>query len=79
MKIKPTTTLGELELQLRSHGLCCFVKPEADGRYYALVGDADEHHTVNGNAYGSTIDEAIDGALMEFQQTKYGPKPTVRS
>lgn len=71
MKITPTTTLGELELRLRSFGACLFVQPQTDGRYYALVND-DE---ISGEAYGGTLDEAIDAAFTTYQQNKFGPKP----
>jgi hypothetical protein len=72
VRILPTTTIGSLEVHLRANAATCFVELLPDGRYFAVITD----HEFSGDAFGSSLDEAIDSAFISFNQTKFGPKPT---
>lgn len=72
MKISDTTTLGELELALLSHGLTLTVQLMPDARVGAVVTD---DRTITGEAICSSFAEAIDAALKTYQINVYGPPP----
>ena len=65
MKITGTTTLSQLEERLRMFGLGLSVQFVASERVLeAFVTDGK----YTGSAQGSTLDEAIDGAIAEWER-----------
>lgn len=69
MKIDPTTTLSELEVQLRSFALMLTCSLEVDGYVIAVVTDPE---VVIGSARGENVADAIRDALEDYKITKTG-------
>lgn len=71
MKITETTTLGDLELHLRSFGLHLHCEMTLDdGRIFAHV---RTEGGVRAEAYGSTLAEAINSAIDRYMVNVFGP------
>jgi hypothetical protein len=69
VKITGTTTLSQLEERLRMFGLGLSVQFVASERVLEAFVTDGKHM---GSAQGSTLDEAIDGAIAEMARSRSG-------